>query len=139
MVWSQEELRRIYDRTSGKCHICGKKLALKNYATFDARGAWEVEHSVAKIHGGTDHGNNLFSACISCNRSKSTASSRTARKWAGRTRSPMSKAEQDRKRNSQAWTGGTIGVLIGWLFGGPFLAMAVGLASAGVGHSIDPE
>lgn len=39
----QEGLNAIYDRTSGYCHLCGKKLAFTNYARFGERGAWEIE------------------------------------------------------------------------------------------------
>jgi 5-methylcytosine-specific restriction endonuclease McrA len=70
MSYDVEILRRIYDRTEGHCHICGKKLSFANYAISSGRGAWEVEHSVAKATGGTNHLNNLFPACITCNRSK---------------------------------------------------------------------
>jgi 5-methylcytosine-specific restriction endonuclease McrA len=34
------------------------------------RGVWEVEHSVARAKCGSNHGNNLYAACITCNRSK---------------------------------------------------------------------
>ncbi|MGH7298189.1 MAG: HNH endonuclease, partial [Polyangiaceae bacterium] len=70
MRYSKTERRAIYDRTSGKCHLCGSKRAFKNYGTQGARGAWTVDHSMARAAGDTDHGNNLYVACISCNSSK---------------------------------------------------------------------
>jgi 5-methylcytosine-specific restriction endonuclease McrA len=72
----ETQLRAIYDRTEGQCHNCRKRLTFRNYGLFGKRGAWEIEHSVAQARGGTDHGNNLFAACISCNRSKGDSSSR---------------------------------------------------------------
>ena len=77
MGFSVETRWRIYDRPSGYCHICGRKLSFQNYGIIDARGAWEVEHSIPWAFGGTDHLNNLYPACISCNRGKGTYSTRT--------------------------------------------------------------
>src|SRR5207249_7028843 len=64
------DLNAIYDRTSGYCHICHRKLAFYNYGIVDAKGAWEVEHSRPRALGGTHHGNNKYAACIPCNREK---------------------------------------------------------------------
>src|SRR5690348_1627343 len=79
MLRTTKTLRRIYDRTSGYCHICHRKLALKNYGIAGAKGAWEIEHSVAKALGGSDHGNNLYPAHVSYNRKKGILSTRKAR------------------------------------------------------------
>ena len=84
----------IYDRTSGKCHICGKKLARFNYALLDARGSWEVEHYIPVARGGTNHANNLFAACISCNRSKRDSTSRSARAQHGRSTAPSLRSKK---------------------------------------------
>jgi len=78
MAWSPQELRSIYNRTCGNCHLCHRKMYLTNYGKFGERGAWEVEHSVARARGGTDHGNNLYGAHISCNREKRDGSTRAA-------------------------------------------------------------
>jgi 5-methylcytosine-specific restriction endonuclease McrA len=42
-----------------------------NYGKLGERGAWEVDHSIPVSRGGSDHMNNLFASCISCNREKS--------------------------------------------------------------------
>src|SRR6266481_309133 len=70
VAYMREQLRRIYDKTNGSCHLCGKKLAFTNYGEVGARAAWEVEHSIPLANGGTHHGNNLFASCVPCNRSK---------------------------------------------------------------------
>jgi 5-methylcytosine-specific restriction endonuclease McrA len=80
--------REIYDRTGGYCHICGKKVYFTNYGKFGERGAWEVEHSNARANGGTDRLNNLYAACISCNRAKGVQSTQSARAPHGRTSAP---------------------------------------------------
>ena len=98
MKREEAQLRAIYDRTEGQCHICRKRLSLRNYGLFGKRGAWEIEHSVAQARGGTDHGNNLFAAHISCNRSKRDGSSRTARRQHGFQCAPYS--NRTRKRNA---------------------------------------
>ena len=83
MAFSEEELRVIYGRTDGYCHLCGKKLARRNYGCSGAKSAWEVDHSNAKTSGGTDYGQNLYPACIPCNRSKQGRSAAAIRKANG--------------------------------------------------------
>lgn len=107
MKREEAELRAIYDRTEGQCHICRKRLSFCNYGLFGKRGAWEIEHSVAQARGGTDHGNNLFAAHISCNRSKGDCSSRTARRQHGYQCAPYS----TRKKKRNAAIGAGIGSL----------------------------
>ena len=117
MAYTDERLNRIYDRTNGYCHICHKKLSFVNYAQYGWRGAWEVDHSKPKAKGGTDHGNNLFPACIPCNRSKRAGSTRAARGRNGQSRAPYSRAKMNgKRRNNQlggAITGGIIGARLG--------------------------
>lgn len=103
MKREEAQLRTIYDRTEGQCHICRKRLSFRNYGLFGKRGAWEIEHSVAQARGGTDHLNNLFAACISCNRSKGDCYSRTARRKNGYECAPYS--SRKRKRNAALGAG----------------------------------
>lgn len=128
---------RIYDRTAGRCHICGKHLARKNYGKQGSRGSWEVEHSIARARGGSDHGNNLYPACITCNRAKGTASSRTARAKNGRTRAPLSVRRQEQVRARRTVGGGLLGMAAAGLAGAPLL-VPMGIAAL-VGYALDPE
>jgi hypothetical protein len=52
MAFNEAELNQIYDRTTGRCHICHKKLAFRNYGAVGVRAAWEVEHSIPQAKGG---------------------------------------------------------------------------------------
>src|SRR5439155_23025161 len=113
MSFSDETLSCIHDRTSGYCHLCWLKVCFRNYGIIRARGAWEVEHSITWARGGTDHLNNLYPACIPCNRSKGTISTRTVRAWNGRTRAPLSRYRRQEIRNRNGWTGVTVGLAIG--------------------------
>lgn len=132
-------LRGIYDRTQGRCHICGKRLSFCNYGKHGARGAWNIEHSIPRACGGTDHGNNLYPACIGCNSSKQAKSTRVARGKHGRCRAPMSLKAEGRARRSNALAGGGLGALIGGLVAGP-VGLAGGAALGALfGHSADPE
>jgi len=70
MAYTDEDLNYIYDKNEGFCWHCGRKLSFVNYGRLGEKGAWEVDHSVPKARGGTDHLNNLVPACIACNRSK---------------------------------------------------------------------
>jgi hypothetical protein len=67
---TKNEKRTIHDSTGGYCHLCHAKVCWKNYGKHGSRGAWEVDHSVARANGGTDLMPNLRPACTSCNREK---------------------------------------------------------------------
>ncbi len=132
-------LRRIYDRTNGRCHICRKKLSLANYAQPNERGAWEIEHSRARALGGSDHLNNLYPACINCNRDKGTLTSRTVRSYFGHQRAPLSKEGRAKARQSRAVAGGLGGLALGGVLGGPPAALLLGIVGALVGHGSNPD
>jgi 5-methylcytosine-specific restriction endonuclease McrA len=133
-----EKLNDAYDRTGGRCHICGKKLAWTNYGCFGERAAWEMEHSVPRALGGRDHGNNLFAACIYCNRRKGSRSSRSMRAEFGRRRAPMSPTRVAEVRTKRAVIGGTVGALLGAKFG-PKVVVGVAILGALIGHSLDVD
>ena len=102
------------------------------------RGSWEIEHSRPRSRGGTDHLNNLYVACISCNRSKGNGTTASARAANGYRKAPLSKE----KKTSNAWTGGAVGVLA-FLFVPPPLRLAAavvgGVVGAIVGNSYEPD
>ena len=130
MAYSDERLEQIFDRTSGDCHICGRRLAFRNYAINGARGAWEVEHSKPMCEGGTDHLNNLYPVHISCNRSKQATCTRKARAKYGRTKAPLSSRRRVEAKSRNAAGGAFIGVTLGGLIGGP-VGAAIGAAIGG--------
>jgi hypothetical protein len=135
MPFHVDQLEIIYARTDGYCHICHAKVYFVNYGQAGARGAWEVEHSRAQVRGGTDHGNNLRPACISCNRSKGALTTRTARARHGNTRSPLSKSAKAAIREENSTVAATFGVLLGAV-GGP-IGMAIGgVAGAWIGKNL---
>jgi 5-methylcytosine-specific restriction endonuclease McrA len=138
MRYTDDQLAAIYERTDGKCHLCWKKLAWRNYATVGARGAWEVDHCVPRARGGTDHGNNLRPACTSCNRSKQDRPSRRARAARGRTRAPQSAARNAEIRLSNSLTLGSAAAGLG-LAGGPLTTIMFGLFGAAIGYDLDPD
>ena len=128
----------IFARTDGCCHICRKKLVRKNYGVVGARGAWEVEHSVARANRGTDRLNNLYPACISCNRAKGASSTRGSRRKNGFRCAPFSRE----KKEQNAWIGGVGGALGGRILLaslGP-LGIALGaVIGAAIGKMIEPD
>lgn len=138
MAWSDEQLNRIYDRTSGYCHLCGKKLAFTNYGCPGSRGAWEVEHSVPRASGGTDRANNLYAACIPCNRGKQTRSTRSCRGANGRTRAPRSRTARAQAKRENAVGGACCGALLGAVFG-PLSAIGGAVLGAHLGHRSNPD
>jgi 5-methylcytosine-specific restriction endonuclease McrA len=138
MPVSAARLRDIYDRSSGYCHICGKKLAFSNYSVLGARGSWEIEHSVARVRGGTDRLSNLYAACIRCNRQKQHLTTRTARRWHGRTRAPLSVSKRKTARTEAGWTGAALGFLLAAPFGGA-AALVGPLIGGYLGHRRNPD
>lgn len=141
MAWSKERLRSIYDKTAGRCHICRKKLAFKNHGCDGERGAWQVDHSVARKKGGADHLNNLLPACCSCNNRKSSGSTRAARARAGhgKTRAPLSGAKQKEARTRNTVGVGLGGAALGGILAGPPGAVIGGLIGALLGSTTEVE
>jgi len=138
MSRDDDTLNWIYDRTDGACHICWKKLSFHNYAKFSLRGAWEIEHSVPRSLGGSDHLNNLFAACISCNRSKRAGSTRSCRNRNGVQRAPFSRAKKNRSRRDNRLKGGILGGLLGSL-GGSAGAAVGAIIGQEIGRSLSPK
>lgn len=124
--------RAVYERTRGHCHLCHGPLAYSNYGNHGARGAWEIDHSVPRARGGTDHLNNLYPAHTSCNRYKQHRSNSGIRREHGRTRAPLSAAAMEELKSGDAWTGAISGGLIGARFGG-FPGMLIGAAIGAIG------
>lgn len=138
MAFMDDELSAIYDRTSGYCHICRKKLAFSNYGRFGRLGAWEIDHSRAKARGGSDHFVNLYAACIDCNRRKGAGTTRTARRQHGRRRAPLSRSQRATAKQWNAVAGGIVGWGIGAL-AGPLGMVVGGMLGARFGHDADPD
>ncbi len=139
MRFSDADLRMIYDRTSGKCHICGKQVAFTNYGLFEKKGCWEVEHSNARARGGTDRLNNLYPACISCNRSKGAVTTRAARAREGRTRAPLSREKRAEARSENAVLRGLLSFFGTAAVAGPGWGIIAGAVGAYTGYKRNPD
>lgn len=90
-------LRKIYEKTDGRCHLCHKPIAFTNYGHLEGRGAWEIDHSRPRARGGCDRVGNLLPAHIDCNRAKGAGYNRTQRSQYGHTQAPLSR-EEERQR-----------------------------------------
>ncbi len=141
MAYDDERLRAIFEKTDGRCHLCWRKLAFKNYGCDGSRGAWQVDHGNPRAKGGGNGLNNLQPACCDCNREKSCGSTRWARRRVGhgKTCAPMSKVKRAEARVGNAVVGGGVGALIGALVAGPAGARLAGAAGAALGALLDPE
>jgi hypothetical protein len=138
MRTDQERLRQIFNKTDGRCHLSGRRLSFRNYGKVGRRGAWEVDHSRARINGGSHHLNNLYPASITANRSKQARTSRSARGDWGQARAPLSKATQQRVTESNGWKFMTGGALLGLRFG-PVGAIAGGIIGLAIGLNVPVE
>lgn len=139
MPFDKHLLTRIYRRTCGYCHLCHAKLSLKNYGQPGKRGAWQVEHSVPRSKGGTDHPNNLYAACVTCNGDKSNKTTRTARGWNGKTRAPLSPERRKQAKTENAILGAMGGSAVGFAVGGPVGAFIGALAGGHLAGSTNPD
>jgi hypothetical protein len=138
MAFNPQRLDAIFEKTDGRCHICRKKLVRKNYGVAGASRAWEVEHSVSQVAGGTHHLNNLYPACIHCNRSKQASSTRIARKKHGYQAAPLPKE----KKAINALVGGIGGAALGRMLLatlGPYGVIAGAVLGAVIGNEYEPD
>ncbi|MEI9809524.1 MAG: hypothetical protein WDO16_17565 [Bacteroidota bacterium] len=70
-----------------------------------------------KARGGTDHLNNLYAACISCNCAKGAGSTSTMRRRNGVSRAPLNRLRKERIKEENTFLGMTGGGLVGSYFG----------------------
>ena len=139
MSFDKQTLSRIYRRASGYCHLCHAKLSLKNYGQPGKRSAWQVEHSVPRSKGGTDHLNNLFAACVSCNLDKSNRTTRTARGWNGKICAPLSLERRKQAKLKNGFAGALAGGIAWGAIAGPVGAIVGAVTGACVGSSTNPD
>ncbi len=132
--YTEEERRKIFESTDGRCHLCWQPLQFERYGQ-----EWEIDHSRAVARGGSDYLRNLKPAHISCNRSKRDRDSRSVRRAKGAPpRAPLSKVKKAEVRKRRAIKRGIGGGLLGWLFSGPPGAAIGGLLGAASGLK-DPD
>lgn len=113
MGYTDDELTDIFERTDSCPHLCFARLAFSNYGRLRTRGAWKVEHSNPRANGGTDRLNNLYAACIVCNRSKRTRATRMVRGWRGYRAAPFSTAKREALRTPNALLGAAVVYVVG--------------------------
>ena len=139
MAHTDEQLSLVFDRTDGNCHLCWRKLCFQNYGRLSRRGAWEVEHSNPRCHGGSNRLSNLYAAHIICNREKGSRATRTARAWNGRTKAPLSRLRRQEIRSENRVGWGSLGALAGAAVLGPPGLLLGGILGALVGDGIEPQ
>ena len=69
-MFTNAQLRQIFDRTSGHCHFCGDPVIFEKHWAWDApdpTGAWEVDHIKQRAKGGAKDASNCLPACCLCN------------------------------------------------------------------------
>jgi hypothetical protein len=139
MPFDKQILTRIYRRTTGYCHLCHSKLSFKNYGQRGKKGAWQVEHSVPRSKGGSDHLNNLFAACVSCNCDKSNKTTRTARGWNGKKCAPLNPVKRKQAKFDNGFAGAIAGGFAGGVIAGPIGLIVGAVTGACVGSSNNPD
>jgi len=129
-----DRLKRIFRKTDGYCHICHRRLIFANHGIIGARGAWHIDHSKAKANRGSDHINNLFPACISCNIEKGVLNTKTIRLRYGKSRAPLSKRKKESIKSSNTAGGVIVGGSLGLALGGPVGGIIGGLVGGIIGN-----
>ena len=70
-MFTNSDLRIIFDKTNGHCHFCGDSLIFQKYGLkniYDINGAWEADHVIQKKKGGLKDIENCLPTCVQCNR-----------------------------------------------------------------------
>jgi len=91
MNLNSEDLRRVFEKTSGGCYYCRKRLSFENHGKVGSWGSWEVDHKIPKAQDGSDDFSNLIAACYACNRDKRDQSAVSYRR--------LTKPERVRREN----------------------------------------
>lgn len=135
---ADEERKKIFEKTDGRCHICRKQLAFHNYGKLNGKGIWEIEHSNPRANGGSDRLVNKYPACVSCNRSKGSGSTRKARAKHDYKRAPYSR----KKKTEHAIIGGAIGSFLSSAIAPSPIGIAIMLGAAVgaiIGYTTEPD
>ncbi len=67
---NNQRVRRIWEKTGGRCHFCGDpvKLSRRGYSRAGSDGSWEIDHVTQRAKGGQSGVENYLPACTRCNR-----------------------------------------------------------------------
>ena len=138
MAYTDEQLSLIFDRTDGRCHLCGLKLCFGNYGRFGRRGAREVEHSNSRSNGEA-------AVCVTCTLRIPSAIAKRGRRLPGPrvhgtvVQRHLSRQKKDEIRNDNRWGWGSIGALTGGAILGPAGLLLGGILGAIVGDGLNSE
>jgi len=91
------DIREIWSRTGGKCHLCHRPVDLDTYGLIALYGAEaaSIDHLTPQSHGGDHHPDNLRIAHHGCNSRRGTRDPIDARESAsGRSWEPLSDGER---------------------------------------------
>jgi len=68
---NKKELTKIWDKTGGYCHFCGRKLVFENYGKNKfIEDNWNIDHIFPRAMGGDNTATNYLPICGECNRLK---------------------------------------------------------------------
>ena len=109
-----------------------------NHGINSGRDEWEIEHSKPKSKGGTDHLNNLYAACVKCNREKSNGTNYSIRSIKGVKKAPLTEDKKDKKVFSNTVKGVITGAAVDRFFG-PIGIIAGGVIGAVYGSNMNPD
>ncbi len=67
---TENQLRKIFNKTKGHCHFCGDRVQFekRGWRAGALKGYWEVDHIIQLDKGGKDSVENCLPACTMCNR-----------------------------------------------------------------------
>jgi hypothetical protein len=139
VAYGNDVLNFLYDKTSGRCHLCRRRVAFRNYGQVGTRGCWEVDHANARARGGSNHMRNLLPACIGCNRSKQHRTTRSVRRAFGYSNAPLSNELRERRIAANTLMGLGVGALLGATLGDDRAAVAMTIAGGLFCSTIEVE
>jgi 5-methylcytosine-specific restriction endonuclease McrA len=76
-----QDLKKIWDVTSGACHFCAVQTTFDHYGTkADLLSGWQVDHVIPLAKGGLSAPANYLCICLRCNTAKSKRTGRSLRR-----------------------------------------------------------
>ena len=66
MIYTDDEIKWVFDRTDGRCFYCGTNLVLGCHGMVAERGAWDINYFLPTLDKGEHRRDNWVPACIAC-------------------------------------------------------------------------
>lgn len=70
-MYTDDEIKWVFERTEGRCYYCGTHLELSNRGLIAVGGSWDINYFIPTLDKGERRRENWVPACITCDTVKS--------------------------------------------------------------------